>query len=102
MRPPELTSTSSPTGARVDELEVLHGREHHHRAEHVEAHEHRGNRLGVLDVAENALRDHRRDRDRRGGEHGARRARSHEHDRGREREHDEQVDQRCRAGVRGR
>ncbi len=43
--------------------ELLHAAEHQDRAEHVKAHEYRGNRLEVLDVAEDALRDHRRQRE---------------------------------------
>src|ERR1051325_3511792 len=42
--------------------ELLHGAEHEHRAEHVEPGKHRGHRLGVLHVAEHALRHHRTDR----------------------------------------
>ena len=51
---------------------VLHTREHAHRAEHVEADEQRRDPLEVLHVAQHALRDHRRERDRRGVEHAAR------------------------------
>ena len=76
MRPPGSTSACSAAGAVVDSSSCCTAREHQHRAEHVEADEHRRNRLGVLHVAEDSLRDHRRDRERRRVEHDARRARS--------------------------
>ena len=63
-----------------------------HRAEHVEPDEQRRDTLGVLHVAQYPLRDHRRERKRRRGEHRARGARTHEQPHRGERDDHEQVD----------